>query len=108
MKCVWIALLCGVCVAGGAQGALDNATAEAMMKKDGCAACHEVDKKLIGPAFKDVAAKYKGDKNAAAKLRDKVKKGGTHVWGEAAMPPNVLATDADIKELVDWILTLQK
>ena len=108
MKRHWIALAVGVCVAGGAHAALDNAAAEAMMKKDGCAACHEVDRKLIGPAFKDVAAKYKGDKDAAARLRDKVKKGGTHVWGEAAMPPNVLASDADIKDLVDWILTLKK
>ena len=108
MKFRWIALFCGVAVAGGAQGALDSAAAEAMMKKDGCAGCHEIDKKVIGPAFKDVAAKYKGDKDAAVKLREKVKKGGTHVWGEAAMPPNVLASDADIKDLVDWILTLQK
>lgn len=105
---VWIALLCGVSVAGGAHAALDNAAAEALMKKDGCAACHEIDKKVIGPAFKDVSAKYKGDKDAPARLRDKVKKGGAHVWGEAAMPPNVLASDADIKDLVDWILTLQK
>lgn len=108
MKRHSIVLAVGLSVAGGAHAVLDNAAAEAMMKKDGCAACHEVDKKLIGPAFKDVATKYKGDKAAAAKLRDKVKKGGTHVWGEAAMPPNVLASDADIKELVDWILTLQK
>jgi cytochrome c len=108
MKRHSIVLAMGLSVAGGAHAVLDNAAAEAMMKKDGCAACHEIDKKLIGPAFKDVAAKYKGDKNAAARLRDKVKKGGTHVWGEAVMPPNVLASDADIKELVDWILTLQK
>jgi len=108
MKRHWIALAVGVCLAGGAHAALDNAAAEAMMKKDGCAACHEVDKKVIGPAFRDVAAKYKDDKDAPAKLRDKVKKGGTHVWGEAAMPPNVLASDADIKDLVDWILTLKK
>ncbi len=108
MKRYSIVLAMGLSVSGGAHAVMDNATAEAMMKKDGCSACHEVDKKLIGPAFKDVAAKYKGDKDAAGKLRDKVKRGGTHVWGEAAMPPNVLASDADIKELVDWILTLQK
>ena len=108
MKRLWIALVFGISVAGDARAALDNAAAEAMMKKDGCAACHEIDKKIIGPAFRDVAAKYKGDKDAAARLRDKVKKGGTHVWGEAAMPPNVLASDADIKDLVDWILTLKK
>jgi cytochrome c len=91
-----------------AHAALDNAAAEAMMRKDGCAACHEFDKKLIGPSFQDVAAKHEGDKYAAAKLRDKVEKGGTHVWGDMVMPPNILASDADIKELVDWILTLNK
>lgn len=108
MKRVWIVLAVGLSVTGGAHAALDQAAAEAMMKKDGCAACHDTDKKVIGPAFRDVAAKYNDDKEAAAKLRDKVKKGGTHVWGEAAMPPNVLASDADIKDLVDWILTLKK
>lgn len=104
----WIALAVCMSVAESAYAVLDNAAAEALMKKDGCAGCHEIDKKLIGPPFQDVADKYRGDKDAAGKLRDKVKKGGTHVWGEAAMPPNVLASDADIKELVDWILTLRK
>jgi cytochrome c len=108
MKRHWIALAAGLSIAGGAHAVLDNAAAEALMKKDGCAACHEIDKKLIGPPFQDVAAKYRGDKDAAAKLRDKVKKGGTHVWGDIVMPPNILASDADIKELVDWILTLKK
>ena len=108
MKLHWIALAMGSLVAGGSHAALDNATAEAMMKKDGCASCHEVDRKVVGPAFQDVAAKYRGDKEAAARLRDKVKNGGTHVWGEAVMPPNVLASDADIRELVDWILALKK
>ena len=108
MKRHWMTLAAGMSMAGGAQAALDNAAAEALMKKDGCAGCHEIDKKLVGPAFQDVAAKYKGDKDAAVKLRDKVKKGSVHVWGEAAMPPNVLASDSDINELVNWILTLQK
>ena len=108
MKHHWIALVVGMSAAGGAHAVLDNAAAEAMMKKDGCAACHEVDKKLIGPSFQDVAAKHKGDKGAAARLKDKVKNGGTHVWGDVVMPPNILASDADIKELVDWILTLKK
>jgi cytochrome c len=108
MKQAWVVLTVGVTVTTGAHAALDKAAAEALMKKDGCAGCHEVDKKLIGPAFQDVAAKYKGDKDAAVKLRDKVKKGSVHVWGEAAMPPNVLASDSDINELVNWILTLQK
>ena len=108
MKRQWILLAASACLAGGAQAALDNTTAEAMMKKDGCAACHAIDKKLVGPPYVDVAAKYKGDKDALAKLSDKVKKGGTGVWGAIPMPPNVTVSDADIKELVTWILTLKK
>ena len=96
-------------VAGsGAQAAIDSATAEALMKKDGCAACHAVDKKILGPSYQEVAAKYKGDAGAAAKLIKKVKEGGSGVWGPVPMPPNATASDADIKNLVDWILTLKK
>ena len=101
-------LAAGLCAATGAEAVLDDKSAQALMQKGGCVACHEVRAKLIGPAFADVAAKYRNDPGAAAMLRRKVKEGGTHVWGEAAMPPNVLASDADIKELVDWVLTLKK
>jgi cytochrome c len=94
--------------AGTAQAALDNATAEAMMKKDGCAACHAIDKKLVGPAYLDVAAKYKGDKDAVAKLTKKVKEGGSGVWGQIPMPPNAATPTVDISDLVTWILTLKK
>ena len=76
--------------------------------KNACTACHAVDKKVVGPAYKEVAAKYKGDKDAAAKLADKVKKGGVGVWGQIPMPPNAQVSDADIKTLVGWILTLKK
>ena len=75
-------------VAGNAQAALDNAAAEALMKKDGCAVCHSVDKKIVGPSYQEVAAKYKGDAGAAAKLIKKVKDGGSGVWGPVPMPPN--------------------
>jgi len=75
-----------------------------MAKKYNCTACHAVDKKLIGPAYKDVAAKYKGDAGAAAKLVEKVKKGGSGVWGAVPMPPNPAVPDADVKALVDWVL----
>ncbi len=75
-----------------------------MAKKYNCTACHATDKKLVGPAYKDVAAKYKGDAAAAAKLAEKVKKGGSGVWGPVPMPPNANVPDADIKALVDWIL----
>ena len=108
MKCQWIALVAGLCGCGAAQAALDNAAAEALMKKGGCVACHAVDKKVVGPAYQDVAAKYKGDKDAAAKLADKVKKGGVGVWGQIPMPPNAQVSDADIKTLVGWILALKK
>jgi cytochrome c len=87
---------------------LDMAAAEAMMKKDGCAACHAVDKKVIGPSYQEVAAKYQGDTDAAAKLIKKVKEGGSGVWGQIPMPPNATTSDADAKALVDWILTLKK
>lgn len=109
MKPIWILLAAsGVFATGSAQAALDKKAAEDMMKKDGCAACHAVDKKVIGPAYQDVAAKYKGDKDAVAKLSDKVKKGGVGVWGQVPMPPNAQVSDADIKELVTWIMTLKK
>ena len=87
---------------------LDMASATALMQKDGCAACHAVDKKIVGPAYQDVAAKYKGDKDAAAKLVQKVKTGGSGVWGSVPMPPNAQVSDADIKALVSWIVTLKK
>lgn len=78
----------------------------ALAQKSGCTACHAVDKKIVGPAYKDVAAKYKGDKAAHAKLEEKVKKGGVGVWGQVPMPPNTQVSDADIKKLVAWVLSL--
>jgi cytochrome c len=101
--------LCAVAVlaAGPASAVLDTAAAEALMKKDNCSVCHAIDKKLVGPAYVDVAAKYKGDKDAVAKLSKKVKEGGSGVWGPIPMPPNSTTSDADIKELVTWILTLK-
>jgi len=89
------------------QAKVDPQAAEALMQKSGCIACHAVDKKVIGPAYKDVAAKYKGDKDAATKLATKVKAGGQGVWGPVMMPPNAQVSDADIKTLVAWILSLK-
>ena len=102
-----ILLAAGVLATNGAFAALDNKAAEEMMKKDGCIACHAVDKKGVGPSYQEVAAKYKGDAKAAAMLADKVKKGGVGVWGQIPMPPNTQVSDADVKELVTWILTLK-
>jgi len=78
---------------------------EELAKKYGCLACHTADKKLVGPSYKEVAAKYRGDKAAEAKLIDKVKKGGQGVWGQVPMPPNSNVPDADLRALVKWILS---
>jgi cytochrome c len=79
---------------------------EALAKKHNCLACHQVDKKLVGPGYKEIAKKYKGQSGAAAKLAEKVKKGGSGAWGAVPMPPNPAVPDADLKKLVDWILKL--
>jgi cytochrome c len=76
-----------------------------LAQKSNCMSCHAVDKKLVGPGYKEVAAKYKGDKTAEAKLVEKVKKGGAGVWGPIPMPANAQVSDADVKTLVKWILT---
>jgi cytochrome c len=89
----------------GALAAAPAAASEELAKKQGCFACHATDKKLVGPSYKDVAAKYRADKGAEAKLFDKVKKGGTGVWGTVPMPPNAHVPDADIKALVKWVLS---
>jgi len=78
---------------------------EELAKKHNCLACHATDKKLVGPSYKDVAAKYRNDPSAEAKLFDKVKKGGQGVWGQVPMPPNASVPDADIKSLVKWVLS---
>jgi len=78
--------------------------AQALANKSGCLACHAVDKKIVGPSYKQVAEKYRGDKGAEAKLVEKVKKGGSGVWGQIPMPPNNVS-DADARALVSWILS---
>ena len=79
---------------------------EALLKKHNCTACHQIDKKVVGPSYKDVAKKYKGQKDVAVKLAEKVKKGGQGAWGPVPMPPNPQVPDADIKKMVDYILSL--
>lgn len=97
----------GSLLLAGQAGAVDAKAAEALAQKNGCLACHTVANKVVGPAYKDVAAKYKGDKTAEAKLITKVKAGGSGVWGPIPMPPNSpQVKDADIKTIVQWILTL--
>ncbi|MFO1252867.1 MAG: c-type cytochrome, partial [Inhella sp.] len=76
----------------------------ALAQKKNCMACHAVDKKVVGPAYKDVAAKYAKDKKAADMLAEKIIKGGKGAWGEVPMPPNQVTAD-EAKKLATWILT---
>ena len=78
------------------------ANADLAAKKN-CLACHAVDKKLVGPSYKDVAAKYAGQKDAVAKLADKIQKGGVGVWGQVPMPANQVTPD-EAKQLATWVL----
>jgi cytochrome c len=75
--------------------------------KSGCLACHAVDKKVIGPAYKDVAAKYAGQTDAQAVLMQSIRNGGAGKWGELPMPAHPKLSDADLKKLASWILGLK-
>lgn len=79
-----------------------------LAKKHNCTACHAIDKKMIGPAYLDVAKKFKGQPDAAEKLTKSVKAGSSGIWGPVPMPPNAGVPDADIKTLVDWVLAQAK
>ena len=107
MKSVILSIaMVGAFVANQAQAA-DAKAAEALAQKSGCLACHSVQNKVVGPAYKDVAAKYKNDKGAEARLVAKVKAGGSGVWGPMPMPANSpQVKDEDIRTIVKWVLSL--
>lgn len=106
MKARHIAFLAGVAGMIAAPAALADELAVAT--KAGCMACHNVDKKVVGPAYKDVAKKYKGQADAPAKLADKVRKGGSGNWGSIPMSPNdeKKISDADLKAVISWVLKM--
>jgi cytochrome c len=83
-----------------------QATLPALLGKNACTACHAVDRKAVGPALKDVANKYRGDKDAAAKLSAKIKSGGSGAWGSIPMPPQPVKDD-DLRLIVKQILELK-
>jgi cytochrome c len=80
---------------------------QALATAKNCMACHAVDKKLVGPAYKDVATKYAGQKDAVDKLAVKILKGGSGVWGAIPMPANAQVNEAEAKKLAAWVLTLK-
>lgn len=98
------ALIVSLGAAAATAPALAN---EALAKAKNCLACHAADKKLVGPSYKEVAAKYAGQKDAVDKLSEKVMKGGTGVWGQVPMPANPQVNAAEAKQLVQWILTIK-
>lgn len=105
MKKILIAAIAAAGVLGGTNAMADAAKAKQMAQKYNCLACHSEDKKLVGPSFKDIAAKYKGQ-DVVAKLMDKVRKGGSGVFGPIPMAPNTpdKINDADLKAAVEFIL----
>ena len=77
---------------------------EDLAKQKACLACHQVDKKLVGPSYKDIAAKYKTDKDAEKKLAAKIRAGGVGVWGQVPMPANPAVSEAEAVTLAKWVL----
>ncbi len=90
-----------------ASGAALAADAQQLLKEKACLSCHTVDKKLVGPAYAEVAAKYKSRKDAEAYLVKKIKEGSTGVWGPIPMPPNGTVGDDEAKTLAKYILTVK-
>ncbi|WP_432720903.1 c-type cytochrome [Jeongeupia wiesaeckerbachi] len=99
---MWIWLWVGTLVL--ASGAAEAVTPQALANSKSCMACHSMTQKIVGPGFKQVADRYRGDKGAAAKLATKIRKGGSGVWGPMAMPPAAV-TDAEAQQLATWILS---
>ena len=98
------AAIAAIVLSGTANATVSDSEAAQLMQQHNCQACHAVDKKLVGPASKDVAKKYVTDSSAPEKLALKIKTGGGGVWGPIPMPPNNVS-DADLSKLVGWILT---
>jgi cytochrome c551/c552 len=79
--------------------------AEAIITKYGCYACHGASAKIVGPSYQEIAAKYRGDPQAAARIAEQIHKGGSGKWGSTLMPPFPAITDAETKTLTEWILS---
>ena len=86
------------------KGASEAASIEHLLADNGCVACHAIDRKIVGPSFREVSARYKGDGAAAPRLAVKVREGGAGAWGPVPMSPNTMISDADLKRVVEWVL----
>ena len=103
MKTITLSLLTAAALLSAGAAQAD----EALAKAKNCLACHQIDKKIVGPSYKEVAKKYAGQKDAEAKLATKVLKGGSGVWGPVPMPPNATVKPEEATKLVKWILSLK-
>lgn len=93
------------CAALGMSGTAFAQDAAKLAQTKACLACHAVDKKVVGPSYKEVAAKYRKDKTAEARLIKKVREGGVGAWGQVPMPPNTTVSEKEAQILVKWILS---
>jgi cytochrome c len=100
------AAIAGITLTAAANAGLTDSEGKQLMAKYNCQACHALDTKLVGPGFKDIAKKYAGDQSATEKLAQKIKTGGSGVWGPIPMPPNNVP-DGDRNALTAWILSLK-
>lgn len=94
-----------VCAALAVPASVLAQDAAKLAQEKACLACHAVDKKVVGPSYKEIAAKYRTDKNAEANLIKKVRAGGVGVWGQVPMPPNTTVSDKEAQILVKWIMS---
>ncbi len=101
MKAIVIAAAAALALTAGIASA-----DQALAQKSACMSCHQLDKKVVGPALKDVAKKYKGDAKAEEHLIGVIKKGGKGVWGPIPMPPHPQVSDDNAKKLAEWVLSL--
>jgi cytochrome c len=99
-----LALVVSALLASAAVHAVDAVAAKALATKSACLACHAADKKLVGPAYKDVAAKHKGQEDAVAKVAARIKSGGSGLYGAIPMPPQAALKDDELKMLAEWVL----
>ena len=98
-------IVAATCLLTPVLAAAADAGAAKLAQQYACTACHSADKAIVGPAFRDVAKKYAGDKTAATKLVAKVRAGGSGVWGQVPMPPNAQVPEADVQKIVAWVLS---
>ncbi|MCL6646491.1 MAG: c-type cytochrome [Dehalococcoidia bacterium] len=108
MKALAAALVAAAALTAGAGARAQPAKSpEALLKASGCASCHTTGKRLVGPAYREVAARYRGSADAEERLVKKVKAGGRGAWGDLPMPPNAHVKDEDLRAMVRWILSLE-